>query len=536
MADKKITQLNPLSVASNVDVFPIVDIAGNETKKIRVDELFASPQAIGSSNPDSAIFTTLSMDSTGATVNRFSDDVTLAGNSNTALPTERAVKSYVDSKIGGITPNKISQGDSSVEVLDSTAAPASIIFTVDSMIQGIFDSTGLTLAYGVGVNEISNDTSLLDASPTSLVTEYAVKQYIDTHTTLADRIVDGLAIAQVSDSTTNSFFKVEVRDTYFGPDSTNFSEVYYFSDSTGVNSNWINPGRMVDGNTGTYAQAGALPGAYIQLNPTNTSLPSATRHVEKVELRVYGRDGSGPNISAFNIYPVFGGMVQGNALNLRSFLGPVKSWTPWVDITTDPVAPTPWQWSDIIGLQTKVEAMIGSPGGGLGDILEVNKIELQVTYTDSPSVVGSVEKFRVNAGGLSTQYGSTVNEFSTDVTLADSSNKALPTERAVKTYVDFQIQSVRNDLDLINIRHLTTDTTAVTGDVCLVNTMGGVVNVQMIENPEGRVIIKKVSLDNNPVYVTTTPGSRIDGELTFVIDVPFKSITFLSDGINFYII
>ena len=120
--------------------------------------------------------------------------------------------------------------------------------------------------------------------------------------------------------------------------------------------------------------------------------------------------------------------------------------------------------------------------------------------------------------------------------MSDSSDNALPTERAVKTYVDFQIQAVRNDLDLINIRHVNTDTTAVTGDVCLVNTNGGPINIQMIEIPDGRVIIKKVSMDNNPVYVSTTPGSSIDGEATFVIDTPYKSITFLSDGNAFYII
>jgi hypothetical protein len=172
----------------------------------------------------------------------------------------------------------------------------------------------------------------------------------------------------------------------------------------------------------------------------------------------------------------------------------------------------------------------------VGDLLEVNKIEIQVTYTSSPAVVGSKEKFRVNSIGLNAEFGTSINEFSTDVTMADNSNLAIPTERAVKTYVDFQIQSVRNDLDLINIRHVNSDTTAVTGDVCLVNTNSGVVNIQMIEIPDGRVIVKKVSLDSNPIYVTTTPGSSIDGEITFVIDVPYKSITFLSDGNQFFII
>ena len=532
MADKKITQLNALTQADSVDLFPIVDLDAAETKKITVGDLMNSPGPIGGVTPDTGEFTTLTLPS-GVTINEISADTAL-GTSDSAVPTQNAVKSYVDTAIGGLAPNRIWQGDSSVEVIDSTAAPASVIFTVDSMIQGIFDSTGLALAYGVSVNEISNDTTLASASPTSLVTEYAVKTYIDRYTTLPDIIVEGLAIAEVSDSTSESYFNVKVRDTYFGPDATTHTVVYYFNDQT--SSNWINPGNMIDGNTGTYAQAGSASGAYIQINTGSTIEPSTTRNVEKVELRVYGRDGAGPNISAFNLYPVFNGMVQGNSQNLRSFLGPVKSWTPWIDITSDPAAPSHWQWSDIMNLDTKIEAMIGSPGGGIGDVLEVNKIEIQITYTESPSIVGSIEKFRVDANGISTQYGASVDEFSTDVTMADNSNNAIPTERAVKTYVDFQIQSVRNDLDLINIRHVNSDTTAVTGDVCLVNTSGGVVNIQMIEIPDGRVIVKKVSMDSNPVYVSTTPGSSIDGEAHFVIDVAYKSITFLSDGNAFYII
>lgn len=534
MADKKISQLNPLLVATSSDLLPIVN--SGETKRITIGNLMASPGPVGSTTPNTGNFTSLSLPS-GSTITEFSTDVTLGGSSDTAVPTERAVKTYVDSVVTGIT-NKIEQGDSSVEVLDSTSAsPASITINIDGNMRGNFNSSGFQLASGARVLSISNDPSLGAASQTALATEYAIKSYVDSFAGVTDRIVDGYASALVSDSTSDSYFTVKVRDTYFGPDATTYTVVYYFNDNTGVSSlNWINPERMVDGDTNTFASAGSAQGAYIQINPSNTAPAATDRHVEKVELRVYGRDGSGPNISAFNLYPMFGGTLQGNSQNLRSFFGPVRSWTPWINITNDPNAPDEWSWNDVRSLGCKIEAMIGSPGGGVGDLLEVNKIEIQVTYTSSPAVIGSVEKFRVDVNGLSAELGTSINEFSTDVTMADNSNLAIPTERAVKTYVDFQIQSVRNDLDLINIRHVNSDTTAVTGDVCLVNTNSGVVNIQMIEIPDGRVIIKKVSLDSNPIYVTTTPGSSIDGETTFVIDVPYKSITFLSDGSQFYII
>jgi len=42
---------------------------------------------------------------TGTTIYEFSTDGTLAGNSNNAVPTERAVKTYVDTQIGGLSTN-----------------------------------------------------------------------------------------------------------------------------------------------------------------------------------------------------------------------------------------------------------------------------------------------------------------------------------------------------------------------------------------------------------------------------------------------
>lgn len=48
----------------------------------------------------------------------------------------------------------------------------------------------------------------------------------------------------------------------------------------------------------------------------------------------------------------------------------------------------------------------------------------------------------VNSGTVKLPYGANINEFSTDVTLAGSSDLAVPTEKAVKTYVDTSIGGV----------------------------------------------------------------------------------------------
>ena len=54
----------------------------------------------GTINADSSTLTNLTLDA-GATINEFSTDGTLGGNSDTAVPTENAVKTYVTNNAGG---------------------------------------------------------------------------------------------------------------------------------------------------------------------------------------------------------------------------------------------------------------------------------------------------------------------------------------------------------------------------------------------------------------------------------------------------
>jgi len=202
MADKKISELNALLVATGVDLLPIVDTNNTETKKITIALLMASPGPIGIINPNPGEFTTLSVPS-GVTVSNFSSNTAL-GTSNTALPTQNAVKTYVDTAISGLSPNKILQGDSSVEVIDSTAAPASVTITIDASVQGTFDSDGLTLASGTSVNEFSTDGTLAGDSDDAVPTEKAVKTYVDNQT--GTSVHNSLTGLQGGDSTSSEFY------------------------------------------------------------------------------------------------------------------------------------------------------------------------------------------------------------------------------------------------------------------------------------------------------------------------------------------
>lgn len=172
--DKKTTQLLPLDPAINEDVFAIVDVSVGETKKIRLDNLMGSPGPIGVNNPGQGEFTTLKV-SAGHLINEFSTDINLAGNSDFALPTEKAVKTYVDAHVG--LANKILQGDSSVEVIDAVIGRVEV--TIDAAVEATYNSSGLSLKSGTSINEFSTDVNLAGNSDNSIPTEKAIKTYVD---------------------------------------------------------------------------------------------------------------------------------------------------------------------------------------------------------------------------------------------------------------------------------------------------------------------------------------------------------------------
>jgi len=120
--DQKISELTTLTIAAAGDYFAVVDIdesdVDDRTKKITLSDLMGSPGAIGSINPSSLDATSITLI---ITVDEFSTDGTLAGDSDSAIPTEKAVKTYVDAQVSGgaIVGN---------EALSSTDTTATITF------------------------------------------------------------------------------------------------------------------------------------------------------------------------------------------------------------------------------------------------------------------------------------------------------------------------------------------------------------------------------------------------------------------------
>jgi len=126
----------------------------------------------------------------------------------------------------------------------------------------------------------------------------------------------------------------------------------------------------------------------------------------------------------------------------------------------------------------------------------------------------------------------TVSEFSIDGTFVGNSDTAVPTEKAVKTYVDNAINfAVRN------VQNISYDTTASGGDLLLVDTTGGDVNIELVPGQTGRILILKNGVDND-VIITAPSGLIYDGGIvpSITISLAYASKEFLYDGTNFYVI
>lgn len=163
------------------------------------------------------------------------------------------------------------------------------------------------------------------------------------------------------------------------------------------------------------------------------------------------------------------------------------------------------------------------------DTLGNDYIEIDIANNDITFNIADTLEGQFDANGLTLKSGASVNEFSIDGTLAGNSDDAVPTEQAVKTYVDDQVVNSQ-----INVRSISADSTAVTSDVVLVNTAATDITVDVQESVNARISVKKTSADANTVIITAT--GTIDGAATLVLDTQYQAFTLVCDGTNWHII
>lgn len=387
------------------------------------------------------------------------------------------------------------------------------------------------LATGSRVNEISNDPTMVDASVSSLVTEYAAKGYVDSQISAfsLNKIYQGDTSVTAYDNTSLQSVIVVTPIDVPGPDSTS-EQVLYF-DTYGF-SDWNGGASINDGNIITFGRAGLPDGTYTHVNTGLASFDSTaiitTETILSVEIRVRSRQTVG--MPRLDLIPVFNGTTDGDTIDLLgTATAPAIAYTPWVDITNDSSGPGTgnWTWADVQNLDARLEG-----DATASNYYEISIVQVRVkTTTPGPSVESTGEVATFDKNGIKLLNGVAANEISNDGTLGDNSSQAIPTEYAVKTYVDNQVIQAGG----LNVISVSSDSTAVNHDAILVDTTSSNVNISLAAQLNAQIIIKKISSDLNTVIVSVS-GGLIDGASSFTIDSVNKAVTFISDGTNFYVV
>ena len=140
--------------------------ATDELGNFYVGSQFKVDQATGNVTLDASAFNLSGLESLrlgsvggliGASVNEFSTDGTLSQNSNTKVPTQNAVKTYVDTQISGLNADKIIEGDTSVETID-TGSDGNIQFKINAGLKLQIDSTGHTIPGADNASDLGSST------------------------------------------------------------------------------------------------------------------------------------------------------------------------------------------------------------------------------------------------------------------------------------------------------------------------------------------------------------------------------------------
>ena len=157
----------------------------------------------------------------GATINEFSTDGTLADNSDTALVTERAIKTYVDSQLGG------GQNDLSVNSLTA----GSIRATGTSITTTGVSGSDVNLSIGTqnnGVITLSAQTQMASSITPTAEQDLATKKYVDDQgtPTLQTLSIDDDDLALKRRIITNANELIQKESAYFdGTDAAEGFEV-----------------------------------------------------------------------------------------------------------------------------------------------------------------------------------------------------------------------------------------------------------------------------------------------------------------------
>jgi len=140
--------------------------ATDELGNFYVGDQFKVDQATGNVTLDASAFNLSGLESLrlgsvggliGASVNEFSTDGSLGQNSNNKVPTQAAVKTYVDTELSALNSDKIVEGDTEVECIDS-GSNGNIQFKIDAGLKLQIDNNGHTIPGADNASDLGSST------------------------------------------------------------------------------------------------------------------------------------------------------------------------------------------------------------------------------------------------------------------------------------------------------------------------------------------------------------------------------------------
>ena len=363
----------------------------------------------------------------GTTVDEFSIDGLLAGNSDDALPTEQAVKTYVDAQLNA---KDLQEAYVDGNVITTSAGNGDVVIAGTERLQ-VTATNGITATNTIQGGTLTDGTLSATGGAVTGATTINASGAI-TGGTLTDGTLSANSGAITGATTINASVAITGGTLTDGTLSSTGGAV------TGATT--INASGAITGGTLTDGTLSATGGAVTGATTIGTGSLTATGTVQ------------GGTLTDGTLSSTAGAVTGATTINAS---GAITGGT----LTDGTLSAT----GGAVTGATTINASGAITGGTLtdGTLSTTGGTITGATGITSSGAASFTGTFGLNAG-------TTVNELSIDGTLADNSDNALPTEQAVKTYVDGQISAT--DLDAAYQNGGTINTNGVDGDVIIAGT------------------------------------------------------------------
>ncbi len=395
-----------------------------------------------------------------------STDGSLADDTDTKFPTEKAVKTYVDAQVGSLTTDDditgatidgaslltISEGTTEITVDLSALEESAAITAVQDDVDANEAAANTAIALKEDAANKSTDGSLADDTDTKFPTEKAVKTYVDaqvesltTDDDITGATIDGASLLTISEGTTEITVDLSALE-----ESAAITAV---QDDVDANEAAANTAIALKEDAANKSTDGSLA------DDTDTKFPTEKAVKTYVDAQVGSLttddDITGATIDGASLLTISEGTteitVDLSALEESAAITAVQddvdaneaaantaialkedAANKSTDVTTD--ADSDIKYPSVKAVKTYVDAQAqAQASGSVAD--EIN----EGTTLVAPSQHAVFEALALKEDAANK---------STDGTLADDTDTKFPTEKAVKTYVDAQVGSLTTDDDI----------------------------------------------------------------------------------------